>query len=95
MLARSEVAPTFNTRQRDREIPKLSKSEQESEDSTRSTILNSDKKGVNTLNPVEVETGPVEMDTEKAKVIKSKNPQIREALKWQIEGSKDKFLDGL
>lgn len=56
-----------------------------------------DEKGVNTTNPnpVEANTGHVEIENEKETMVNSKYPQMRESLRWQIEGSKDKFLDGL
>lgn len=34
-------------------------------------------------------------DPEDANLIKRKDPQIREAIRWQLEGSRDKFYDGL
>ncbi|KAF3642194.1 hypothetical protein FXO38_21236 [Capsicum annuum] len=65
--------------------------------STSSTSLRPDEEGVNTSNPnpVEAETGHIETKMEEDIVVKRKDPQMRETLWYQIEGSKDKFLDRL
>lgn len=71
----------------------LSYSKEESEISSSSTSSNPNEEGVNRSNPIEVE---VEVSKAKnANVVKSKDSQIRDAIKWKFKEAKDKYLDGL
>lgn len=90
-LALSVEAPAFNTRQGDRMNQELSLSKKESRISISSTSLSPKKEGVNTSNPTQFETSK----TEDANLVKKKYPQTREAIRWQVEGVKDKYIDGL
>lgn len=107
-LEASKEAPAFKTRKKDQKLPRLSQFEEESYNNTNSTSSSPDEAKVVTYRPKSVkvktkatnikaqaEVADAETETKDANLIRHKDPQIREIVRWKIDGAMEKFYDGL